>query len=94
MDIVQLYKEDWAILHMLGCQAVSLPSTKQILWPVVQLTEQWPKTLTYNTDNYNAYKNYIATTTLKCDHSSSEELKMQQWMYRHTKRCVDVKTDV
>ena len=28
--IVQLYKEDWGILHMLGCQAVALPSTKQI----------------------------------------------------------------
>ena len=24
MNIVQLYKEDWAILHMLGCQACSL----------------------------------------------------------------------
>ena len=29
--IVQLYKEDWGILHMLGCQAVALPSTKQIV---------------------------------------------------------------
>ena len=29
MDIVQLYKEDWAILHMLGCQAIALPSTEQ-----------------------------------------------------------------
>ena len=29
MYIVQLYKEDWGILHMLGCQAVALPSTEQ-----------------------------------------------------------------
>ena len=29
--IVQLYKEDWAILHMLGCQAIALASTKQIV---------------------------------------------------------------
>ena len=30
MYIVQLYKEDWAILHMLGCQAIALLHTKQI----------------------------------------------------------------
>ena len=29
--IVQLYKEDWTILHMLGCQAITHPSTKQII---------------------------------------------------------------
>ena len=29
--IVQLFKEDWGILHMLGCQAIALPSTKQIV---------------------------------------------------------------
>ena len=29
--IVQLYKEDWGILHMLGCEAIALPSTKQIV---------------------------------------------------------------
>ena len=29
--IVQLYKEDWVILHMLGCRAVALPSTEQIV---------------------------------------------------------------
>ena len=28
----QLYKEDWTILHMLGCQAVALPSTEQIIY--------------------------------------------------------------
>ena len=28
MWIVQLYKEDWTILCMLGCWAVALPSTK------------------------------------------------------------------
>ena len=27
--MVQLYKEDWTILHMLGCRAVALPSTEQ-----------------------------------------------------------------
>ena len=27
MYIVQLYKEDWTILRMLGCQAIALPST-------------------------------------------------------------------
>ena len=31
MYIVQLYKEDWGILHMLGCWAIALPSTKQIV---------------------------------------------------------------
>ena len=31
MYVVQLYKEDWTILHMLGCWAVALPSTKQIV---------------------------------------------------------------
>ena len=31
MYIVQLYKEDWGILHMLGCWAVALPSTEQIV---------------------------------------------------------------
>ena len=31
MYIVQLYKEDWAILHMLGCQAIALPCTEQIV---------------------------------------------------------------
>ena len=31
MYIVQLYKEDWEILHMLGCWAVALPSTEQIV---------------------------------------------------------------
>ena len=30
MYMVQLYKEDWTILHILGCQAIALPSTKQI----------------------------------------------------------------
>ena len=29
--IVQLYKEDWGILHMLGCQAIALPSTQWIV---------------------------------------------------------------
>ena len=28
MYIVQLYKEGWTILCMLGCQAIALPSTK------------------------------------------------------------------
>ena len=28
MYIVQLYKEDWAILCMFGCQAVALPSAE------------------------------------------------------------------
>ena len=31
MYMVQLYKEDWTILHMLGCQAIALPNTKQIV---------------------------------------------------------------
>ena len=31
MYIVQLHKEDWVILHMLGCQAVALLSTEQIV---------------------------------------------------------------
>ena len=31
MHMFQLYKEDWGILHMLGCRAVALPSTKQII---------------------------------------------------------------
>ena len=31
MYIVQLYKEDWEILRMLGCRAVALPSTEQIV---------------------------------------------------------------
>ena len=30
MYIVRLYKEDWTILHMLGCQTVALPNTEQI----------------------------------------------------------------
>ena len=30
--IVQLYKEDWGILRMLGCRAVALPSTEQIVY--------------------------------------------------------------
>ena len=29
--IVQPYKEDWGILHMLGCWAVALPGTEQIV---------------------------------------------------------------
>ena len=29
MYIVQLYKEDWGILRMLGCRAVDLPITEQ-----------------------------------------------------------------
>ena len=30
--MVQPYKEDWTILqHMLGCQAIALPSTEQIV---------------------------------------------------------------
>ena len=31
MYIVQLYKEDWTIFRMLGCQTVALPSTEQIV---------------------------------------------------------------
>ena len=31
MFMVQLYKEDWTILCMLGCWAVALPSSKQIV---------------------------------------------------------------
>ena len=31
MYIVQLYKEEWAILRMLGCRAVALPSTERIV---------------------------------------------------------------
>ena len=30
MYMVQLYKEDWTILHMLGCCTIALPSTEQI----------------------------------------------------------------
>ena len=33
--IVQLYKEDWGIMCMLGCQAVALPSTEQTVRTVV-----------------------------------------------------------
>ena len=36
MYMVQLYEEDWTILHVLGCWAIALPSTKQIAqqyWP-------------------------------------------------------------
>ena len=29
--MVQLYQEEWIILHVLGCQAVALPSTEQIV---------------------------------------------------------------
>ena len=29
--IVQLYKEDWGILHMLGCWAIALPTNEQIV---------------------------------------------------------------
>ena len=29
--VVQLYKKDWTILRMLGCRAVALPSTEQIV---------------------------------------------------------------
>ena len=32
MYIVQLYKEDWTILRMLGCRAVALSSTEQIVF--------------------------------------------------------------
>ena len=38
---VQLYKEDWTILHMLGCQAIALPSTKEIV--SAQATQKWHK---------------------------------------------------
>ena len=31
MYIVQLYKEDWTILHMLGCRVITLPSTELIV---------------------------------------------------------------
>ena len=31
MYMVQLYKEDWTILHMLGCWAIAVPSTKQMV---------------------------------------------------------------
>ena len=31
MYMVQLYKEDWGILHKLGCWAIALPSTEQIV---------------------------------------------------------------
>ena len=31
MYIVQLYKEDWTTLRMLGCRAVALPSTERIV---------------------------------------------------------------
>ena len=31
MYIVQLYKEDMTILHILGCRAIAVPSTKQIV---------------------------------------------------------------
>ena len=31
MYLVQLYKEDWTILHMLDCWAIALPSTEQIV---------------------------------------------------------------
>ena len=30
MYMVQLHKEDWTFLHMLGCRAVALPSTERI----------------------------------------------------------------
>ena len=31
MYIVQLHKEDWGILCMVGCRAIALPSTEQIV---------------------------------------------------------------
>ena len=31
MHIVQLHKDDWTILCMLGCWAIALPSTEQIV---------------------------------------------------------------
>ena len=51
--IVQLYKEDWAILCMLGCQAIALPSNKQIvmimgvatMFPPITIGHRQPKRL-------------------------------------------------
>ena len=35
--IVQLYKENWTVLDMLGCWAIALPSTKGIVKLLMQL---------------------------------------------------------
>ena len=42
MYIVQLYEEDWTILHMVGCQAVALPSIELIVesWAVREFWER------------------------------------------------------
>ena len=37
MYMAQLYKEDWIILHMLGCWDIALPSTEQIVWIMLPL---------------------------------------------------------
>ena len=39
----QLYKEDWGILHMLGCWAIDLPSTKQIVRKIMDALDAHPK---------------------------------------------------
>ena len=59
MYIVQLYK-DWGILRMLGCPAVALPSTKQI---VKKHTMKLDTTLHVITFNYN-YVKFIATRAI------------------------------
>ena len=38
--IVQLYKEDWGILCMLGCRAVAFSSTKQIVYVLYDDSER------------------------------------------------------
>ena len=47
------------------------------LWPAVQFTEKWDKKLTYN-----AYNNYNATTTWKCDDLSLAETSAELKMFR------------
>ena len=65
MYMVQLYKEDWTILHMLGCQAIALPSTEQIVKGKLQLlfTMQLPHVPTTNITSNATYMPHMPSSS-------------------------------
>ena len=66
-------KLTWTYILHVCTHVQNLNLLQPKLWPVVQVTKQWAKKLTYNADSYDNY----TTTTLNCNQWSSAEISAE-----------------